>query len=105
MNADYLTEISPLVALNEIFKNSPKYSLIKLISCSDKYGDMFITETQKIFIPYINNNIQKVHLCQIKDLLNKSRRKKNITVGGLKRYIDYTIKRLTKEYQKDGRCQ
>lgn len=103
MSEDYLTEISPLVALNEIFKNSPKHSIIKLISCSDKYGDMLITENQKIFIPYINNNIQKAHLRQIKDLLNKHRRKKNITVGGLKRYIDYTIKKLTKEYQKDGR--
>ena len=103
MNAYYLTEISPLVALNEIFKNSPKHSLIKLISCSDKYGDMFITETQKIFIPYINNNRQKAHLHQIKGLLNKLRRKKNITVGGLKRYIDYTIKKLTKEYQKYAR--
>ena len=103
MNAYYLTEISPLVALNEIFKNSPKHSLIKLISCSDKYGDMFITETQKIFIPYINSNRQKAHLHQIKSLLNKLRRKKNITVGGLKRYIDYVIKKLTKEYQKYGR--
>ena len=103
MNAYYLTEISPLVALNEIFKNSPKHSLIKLISCSDKYGDMFITETQKIFIPYINSNRQKAHLHQIKGLLNKLRRKKNITVGGLKRYIDYTIKKLTKEYQKYAR--
>ena len=105
MNEDYLTETSPLMALDKIFKNSPKHSPIKLISCSDKYGDIFITENQKIFIPYINNNIQKAHLCQIKDLLNKSRRKKNVTVGGLKRYIDYTIKKLTKEYQKDGRYQ
>ena len=96
MNADYLTEISPLVALDEIFKNSPKHSLIKLISCSDKYGDMFITETQKIFIPYINNNIQKAHLRQIKDLLNKPRIKKDITVGGLKRYIDYVIRKISK---------
>ena len=105
MNEDYLTETSPLMALDKIFKNSPKHSPIKLISCSDKYGDTFITETQKIFIPYINNNIQKAHLRQIKDLLNKPRRKKNITVGGLKRYIDYTIKKLTKECQKDGRYQ
>lgn len=105
MSEDYLTETSPLIALDKIFKNSPKHSLIKLISCSDKYGDMFITETQKIFIPYINNNIQKAHLHQIKGLLNKPRRKKNITVGGLKKYIDYTIKKLTKEYQKDGRYQ
>ena len=96
MNADYLTEASPLVALSEIFKNSPKHSLIKLISCSDKYGDMFITETQKVFIPYINNNIQKAHLCQIKNLLNKPRRKKNITVGGLKRYIDYVVRKISK---------
>ena len=96
MNAYYLTEISPLVALNEIFKNSPKHSLIKLISCSDKYGDMFITETQKIFIPYINNNRQKAHLHQIKGLLNKLGRKKNITVGGLKRYIDYVIRKISK---------
>ena len=96
MNADYLTEVSPLVALDEIFKNSPKHSLIKLISCSDKYGDMFITETQKIFIPYINNNRQKAHLHQINGLLNKLRRKKNITVGGLKRYIDYVIRKISK---------
>lgn len=96
MNVDYLTEISPLVALDEIFKSSPKRSPIRLISCSDKYGDMFITETQKIFIPYINNNIQKAHLCQIRDLLNKPRRKKNITVGGLKRYIDYVIRKISK---------
>lgn len=96
MNAYYLTEISPLVALNEILKNSPKHSIIKLISCSDKYGDMLITETQKIFIPYINNNRQKVHLHQIKGLLNKFRRKKNITVGGLKRYIDYVIRKIGK---------
>ena len=96
MNAAYLTEASPLVALDEIFKNSPKHSLIKLISCSDKYGDMFITETQKVFIPYINNNIQKAHLCQIKNLLNKPRRKKNITVGGLKRYIDYVVRKISK---------
>lgn len=96
MNVDYLTEISPLVALDEIFKNSPKHSLIKLISCSDKYGDMFITETRKIFIPYINNNIQKAHLCQIRDLLNKPRRKKNITVGGLNRYMDYVLKKMIK---------
>ena len=96
MNADYLAEISPLVALDEIFKKSPKHSLIKLISCSDKYGDMFITETQKIFIPYINNNIQKAHLCHIKDLLNKPRRKKDVTVGGLKRYIDYVIRKISK---------
>ena len=96
MNADYLTEASPLVALDEIFKNSPKHSLIKLISCSDKYGDMFITETQKIFIPYINNNIQKAHLRQIKDLLNKPRRKKDVTVGGLKKYIDYVIRKMSK---------
>lgn len=103
MNACYLTKISPLVALDEILKNSPKHSLIKLISCSDKYGDMLITETQKIFIPYINDNRQKEHFHQIKDLLNKPRRKKNITVGGLKRYINYAIKKITKEYQKDGR--
>ena len=96
MSEDYLTEISPLVALDEIFKNSPKHSLIKLISCSDKYGDMFVTETQKIFIPYINNNIQKAHLCQIKDLLNKPRRKKDVTVGGLKRYIEYVIRKISK---------
>ena len=96
MNAYYLTEISPLVALNEIFKNSPKHSLIKLISCSDKYGDMLITETQKIFIPYINDNRQKAHLHQMKGLLNKLRRKKNITVGGLKRYIDYVIRKISK---------
>ena len=96
MNADYLTEISPLVALDEIFKNSPKHSLIKLISCSDKYGDMFITETQKIFIPYMNNNIQKAYLHQIKDLFNKPRRKKNITVGGLNRYIGYVIRKISK---------
>ena len=96
MNAYYLTEISPLVALNEIFKNSPKRSLIKLISCSDKYGDMFITETQKIFIPYMNDNRQKEHLFQIKDLLDKPRKKKNITVGGLKRYIDYVIRKNNK---------
>ena len=96
MNEDYLTEASPLVALDEIFKNSPKHSLIKLISCPDKYGDMFITETQKIFIPYINNNIQKAHLCQMKDLLNKPRRKKNITVEGLKRYINYVIRKISK---------
>ena len=96
MNADYLTEISPLVALDEIFKNSPKHSPIKLISCSDKYGDMFITETQKIFIPYINNNIQKVYLHQIKGLFNKPRRKKNITVGVLKRYMDYIIRKISK---------
>ena len=96
MNEDYLTETSPLVALDEIFKNSPKHSLIKLISCSDKYGDMFITETQKTFIPYTNNNIQKAHLRQIKDLLNKPRRKKNITVGGLERYIDYVIRKISK---------
>ena len=105
MSEDYLTETSPLIALDKIFKNSTKHSPIKLISCSDKYGDMFITETQKIFIPYINNNIQKAYVLQMKNLLNKPRRKKNITVGGLKRYIDYTIKKLTKEYQKDGRCQ
>lgn len=96
MNEDYLTETSPLVALDKILKNSPKYSLIKLISCSDKYGDMFITETQKIFIPYINNNRQKAHLRQMKGLLNKPRRKKNITVGGLKRYIDYVIRKISK---------
>lgn len=96
MNEDYLTETSPLVALDKILKNSPKHSPIKLISCRDKYGDMFITETQKIFIPYINNNIQKAHLRQIKDLLNKPRRRKNITVGGLKRYIDYVIKKISK---------
>ena len=96
MNAYYLTEISPLVALHEIFKNSPKHSLIKLISCSDKYGDMLITGTQKIFIPYLNNNIHISYLCQIKDLLNKPRRKKNITVGGLKRYIDYVIRKISK---------
>ena len=96
MNEDYLTEVSPLVALDEIFKNSPKHSLIKLISCSDKYGDMFITETQKIFIPYMNNNIQKAYLHQIKDLFNKSRRKKNITVGGLNRYISYVIRKISK---------
>ena len=96
MNEDYLTETSPLVALDEIFKNSPKHSLIKLISCSDKYGDMFITETKKIFIPYTNNNIQKAHLRQIKDLLNKPRRKKNITIGGLERYIDYVIRKISK---------
>ena len=96
MNEDYLTEASPLVALDEIFKNSPKHSLIKLISCSDKYGDMFITETQKIFIPYINDNRQKAHLRQIKDLLNKPRRKKNITIGGLERYIDYVIRKISK---------
>ena len=96
MNAYYLTKISPLVALDEILKNSPKHSLIKLISCSDKYGDMLITETQKAFIPYLNNNIQKSHLRQIKDLLNKPRRKKNITVGGLKRYIDYVIRKISK---------
>ena len=86
MNAYYLTEISPLVALNEIFKNSPKRSLIKLISCSDKYGDMFITETQKIFIPYMNDNRQKEHLFQIKDLLDKPRKKKNITYKYLMDY-------------------
>ena len=96
MNADYLTEISPLVALDEIFKNSPKHSLIKLISCSDKYGDMFITETQKIFIPYINDNRQKAYLHQIKNLFNKPRRKKNITVGGLNRYISYVIRKISK---------
>lgn len=96
MNEDYLTETSPLVALDEILKNSSRHSLIKLISCSDKYGDMFITETQKIFIPYINDNRQKEHLYQIKDLLNKPRRKKNITVGGLKRYIDYVIRKISK---------
>ena len=96
MNTDYLTETSPLVALDEIFKNSPKHSLIKLISCSDKYGDMFITETQKIFIPYINNNIQKAYLHQINDLFNKPRRKKNITVGGLNRYIGYVIRKISK---------
>ena len=96
MNAYYLTKISPLVALYEIFKNSPKHSLIKLISCSDKYGDMLITETQKIFIPYINDNRQKAHLHQMKGLLNKLRRKKNITVGGLKRYIDYVIRKISK---------
>ena len=96
MNADYLTEISPLVALDEIFKNSPKHSLIKLISCSDKYGDMFITETQKIFIPYINDNRQKAYLHQMKSLLNKPRRKKNITVGVLKRYMDYIIRKISK---------
>lgn len=96
MNEDYLTEKSPLVALDKIFKNSSKHSLIKLISCSDKYGDMFITETQKIFIPYINNNIQKSYMLQIKDLLNKPRRKKNVTVGGLNRYMNYVLKKLTK---------
>ena len=96
MNVDYLTEISPLVALDEVFKNSPIHSPIKLISCSDKYGDMLITETQKIFIPYINNNIQKAYLHQIKDLFNKPRRKKNITVGGLNRYIDYVIRKISK---------
>ena len=96
MNEDYLTEESPLVALDEIFKNSPKHSLIKLISCSNKYGDMFITETQKIFIPYINNNIQKAYLHQIKDLFNKPRRNKNITVGGLNRYIGYVIRKIGK---------
>ena len=96
MNADYLTEISPLVALDEIFKNSPKHSLIKLISCSNKYGDMFITETQKIFIPYINDNRQKAYLHQMKGLLNKPRRKKNITVGGLNRYIGYVIRKISK---------
>ena len=96
MNADYLTEISPLVALDEIFKNSPKHSLIKFISSSNKCGDMFITETQKIFIPYMNDNIQKAHLCQIKDLFNKPRRKKNITVGGLNRYIDHVIRKISK---------
>lgn len=97
MNEDYLTETLPLVALNKIFKNSPRHSPIKLISCSDKYGDMFITENQKIFIPYINDNTQKAHLRQIKDLLSKPRRKKNITVGGLERYIDYILKKLVKE--------
>lgn len=96
MNEDYLTETSPLVALDKILKNSPKHSPIKLISCWDKYGDMFITETQKIFIPYINNNIQKAHLRQIKDLLNKPRRSKIITVGGLERYIDYVLKKNSK---------
>lgn len=96
MNENYLTETSPLVALDKIFKSSPKRSPIKLISCSDKYGDMFITEAQKIFIPYINNNRQKEHLRQIKDLLNKPRKSKIITVGGLERYIDYVIKKLTK---------
>ena len=50
-----------------------------------------------------NDNRQKAYMLQIKDLLNKPRRKKNITVGGLNRYIDYTIKKLTKEYQKYGR--
>lgn len=98
MSEDYLTETSPLMALDKILKNSPKHSPIKLISCSDKYGDMFITETQKIFIPYINNNIQKAYSRQIKDLLNKPRRSKIITVGGLERYINYVIKKLTKEY-------
>ena len=96
MNEDYLTEISPLVALDEIFKNSPKHSLIKLISCSNKYGDMLITETQKIFIPYINDNRQKAYLHQIKNLFNKPRRKKNITVGGLNRYIGYIIRKISK---------
>lgn len=102
MNKDYITETSPLVALDEIFKNSPKKSPIKLISCSDKYGDMFITETQKIFIPFSNDYRQKAYIQQLKDLLNKHRRKKNITVGGLKRYADYTLKKWLEECKRNG---
>ena len=49
-----------------------------------------------VAILYINNNIQKAHLCQIKDLLNRPRRKKNITVGGLNRYIGYVIRKISK---------
>lgn len=102
MNKDYITETSPLVALDKIFKNSSKKSLIKLISCSDKYGDMFITETQKIFIPFSNDYRQKAYIQQLKDLLNKPRKGKKITVGGLKRYADYTLKKWLEECKRNG---
>lgn len=102
MNKDYITETSPLAALDEIFKNSPKKSPIKLISCSDKYGDMLITETQKIFIPFSNDYRQKAYIQQLKDLFNKHRRSKNITVGGLKRYSDYTLKKWLEECKRNG---
>lgn len=102
MNKDYLTETSPQVALDNIFEKSPKKSPIKLISCSDKYGDMFITETQKIFIPYINDDRQKAYMYDLKHLFHKRRRGKRITVGGLERYSKYIFKKWIEECEKNG---
>lgn len=96
MDIDYLTEVSPRVALDKIFQNSPKHSQIKLISCIDKYGDMFITETQKIFIPSSNNYSRKADIDSIRHILYKPRKSKRITVGGLKRYLNYISKRAFK---------
>lgn len=75
-------------ALDEIFKNSPKRSSVRLISCEDRFGDMFITETQKIFIPWLDDNTQKI-VNKLQKLLNKPRRSKRITVRGLERYLKY----------------
>lgn len=94
-------ETSPRRALNEIFKNSPKRSLIRLISCPDKCGDMFITETQRYLIPWLDNNTQKT-VNEIRDLLNKPRRSKRITVGGFERYLKYSFKKWIEECERNG---
>ena len=47
MNDTCIIKISPERALDRIFKSSPKRSPIRLISCADKFGDMFITENIK----------------------------------------------------------
>lgn len=99
MKDPLITETSPRRALDKIFKNSPKHSTIKLISCSDRYGDMLITETQRYFIPWLNNDTQKT-VNEIRNLLNKPRRSKKITVGGLERYLKYISEKWVQESRK-----
>ena len=101
MNNTYIIKISPERALDRIFESSPKSSPVRLISCADRFGDMFITENIKCFVPYLNNHTEKA-MSPFRELFHKPRRSKIITVGGLERYLKYKYNRWIRSCQKDG---
>ena len=101
MNDTCIIKISPERALDRIFESSPKSSPVRLISCVDRFGDMFITENIKCFVPYSNNHTEKA-MSSFRELFHKPRRSKIITVGGLERYLKYKYKQWIGDCQKDG---
>ena len=101
MNNTCIIKISPERALDRIFESSPKSSPVRLISCVDRFGDMFITENIKCLVPYLNNHTEKA-MSPFRELFHKPRRSKIITVGGLERYLKYKYNRWIRSCQKDG---
>lgn len=93
-------------ALQDIFNTVLGYKKIALAQSCQGYGCILATESKSYFIPDTAKNAKA--LKYLKELFYKPRKVKNLTVGGLKRYLDYVRKRAFKnkgEFLSDCPCK